>query len=177
MSEKLLKPLKGGNHVFFNGHMEELLPYMNEIITHFVSKPEEGSPRVLILCLNDEHVRRVSESLTGIVKANDLTVDLITEKGNKLKQRNDLFDGTEIIVGTVKRSTELYFQNGFNMGKIKFVAILDADQMMRNSLKGNLIRLAESLPKCRFLISALQTEDERLVDFQKQFCHPYLFIE
>ena len=54
----------------------------------------------------------------------DLTIDLVFDKGSKLKQRNDLFDGTEVIVGTTKRICELYFQNGFNIAKLKLFIVL-----------------------------------------------------
>jgi len=172
MSLSLLSLLKAGNHVMVNGQPGDYLTELPEILAFFVPKAEEGSPRALILCNSDDQVRIVDDCLKELAKNLDLTVDVVTEKGNKLKQRNDLFDGTEVIIGTVKRTTELYFQNGFNTGKIKFFAVLDADQLMRLGMKGNLTRLAESLPKCRVLISALNTDEERLLDFQTQFFTP-----
>ncbi len=177
MSTSLLKLLKAGHHVMVNGRSEDCLTELPEIIAHFVPQAEEGSPRALILCGSDDQVRAIEAHLKDLAKDMDLTVDMVTDKGNILKQRNDLFDGTEVIIGTVKRTTELYFQNGFNMGKIKFFAVLDADQLMRVGMKGNLTRLAESLPKCRVLISALNTEEERLLDFQTQFFTPISEVE
>lgn len=177
MSNSLLKLLKAGNHVLVNGNIEGVLPDLSDIMEHFVPKAEEGSPRALILCVSDDQVRLIGECLKDRAKDLDLTIDLITDKGNKLKQRNDLFDGTEVIIGSVKRTTEMYFQNGFNMAKIKFVAILDTDQMMRQALKGHLTRLSESLPKCRILITAVNAEEERLFDFQTQFFTPIVGID
>ena len=72
----------------------------------------------------------------------NIDLDLILEKGNKVKQRNDLFDGTEVIVGTSRRVCEMYFQNGYNISKMKMLIVLEMDKQMKKAWKGFISRMA-----------------------------------
>ena len=167
--ESILKYLKSGKSVLSIGHPENYLDFIPNILTEIIPQPEEGSPRAIVFCINDESAKALHELTAKAVKYKDLTVDLIFEKGNKLKQRNDLFDGTEIIIGTPKRICELYFQNGFNIGKLKLLIINQMDEQMRLGHKGFISRIAESLRKCRQLIFTLNPEEERTNDYLDKF--------
>ena len=146
-------------------YQSNLWPFVNDVIP----QPEEGSPRAIILCTSDAQAREIHAEFVKLVKPKDLTVDLIVEKGNKLQQRNDLFDGTEIIVGTTRRMAELYFQNGFNIKKLKMFIILGLDEQMRAGHKGYIVRLTESLPKCKSLFFTSNPDEERLVSYLEEF--------
>jgi superfamily II DNA/RNA helicase len=143
----------------------------------FVPEAAEGSPRAVILVANDADAKAYHEVMVKAVKELDLTVDLVFEKGSKLKQRNDLFDGTEIIIGTTRRVCELYFQNGFNIGKLKLFMILQIDEQIRAGNKGYISRLAESLPKCRQIIFTRVEDEERLNDYMETFVGNYQVVE
>ena len=176
-SERLIKTLKAGHSVLSVAspkNYNELLP---EIVKLFVPEAAEGSPRAIILVANDDDAKIYHEAMSKAVKALDLTVDLVFEKGSKLKQRNDLFDGTEIIIGTTRRVCELYFQNGFNIGKLKLFVILQIDEQIRAGSKGYISRLAESLPKCRQLVFTSVEDEERLTDYLETFVGNYQVVE
>lgn len=143
----------------------ELWPLVDQAIP----QPEEGSPRAIILCANDAQAREIHAQFVKLAKVKDLTVDLVVEKGNKLQQRNDLFDGTEIIVGTTRRMAELYFQNGYNIKKLKLFVVLGLDEQMRVGHKGYIVRLTESLPKCKSLFFTANAEEERVVSYLDEF--------
>ncbi len=167
--ESILKLLKAGKSLLSVGHPEKYLDLIPNILTEIIPHPEEGSPRAIVFCTNDETAKALHEQTAKAAKQNDLTIDLIFEKGNKLKQRNDLFDGTEIIIGTPKRICELYFQNGFNIGKLKLLIINQMDEQMRLGHKGYISRVAESLPKCRQLIFTLNPDEDRTNDYLDKF--------
>jgi superfamily II DNA/RNA helicase len=139
------------------------------LITTHVPQPEEGSPRAIILCKDDQQARAIHAQFIPLAKPLDLTVDLIVEKGNKLQQRNDLFDGTEIIVGTTRRMAELYFQNGFNIKKLKLFVILELDLHMRQGHKGYIVRMTESLPKCKVIFFSANADEERTLGYLDEF--------
>lgn len=170
--DEILRLLKSGKSVLSTSHPENYLSILPAILKTFIPQPEEGSPRAIIICTNDEQAKMLHEITSKEVKQQDLTVDLIFEKGNKLKQRNDLFDGTEIIIGTPKRICELYFQNGFNIGKLKIFIIVQMDEQMRLGHKGYISRVGESLPKCRQLIFTLNPDEERTADYIDKFVSP-----
>lgn len=147
------------------------------IITAHVPQPEEGSPRAIILCKDDQQARAIHAQFLPLAKPLDLTVDLIVEKGNKLQQRNDLFDGTEIIVGTARRICQMYFQNGFNVSKLRLFAVLEMDVQMRQGLKGYILRLAESLPKCKQLLLTKNTDESRIQEYVEEMIPTIQLIE
>ncbi|MBM3185213.1 MAG: DEAD/DEAH box helicase [Bacteroidetes bacterium] len=166
---EVLRLLGSGKSVLGTAQLEEYESFIPRILLEFIPQPEEGSPRGIVVCKDDDTAKKIHDRASKELKPNDLTIDLIIEKGNKLKQRNDLFDGTEIIIGTPKRLCELYFQNGFNIGKLKLFLILEIDDQMRLGFRGFISRIAESLPKCRQLVFTRNAEEDRTVAYLNQF--------
>ena len=175
--QEIIKKLKSGISVIGISQPEEYTPAIPNFIKAFVPQAEEGSPRALVLCLTDDDAKSIHEVLEKATKEIDLTIDLVFNKGSKLKQRNDLFDGTEVIVGTKKRICELYFQNGFNVAKLKLFIVLQMDEQISKGMKGFIARLAESLPKCRQLLFTKNPKEERFMDYLEQFVSPYSQVE
>lgn len=134
-----------------------------------IEEAAEGSPRALIVCAEDQRARDLHEKLKKVCKYLDLTVDLVVEKGNMLQQRNDLFDGTEIIVGTPKRIHDLYIQNGFNVSKLKLFILDDALELFKNGHKFRISRIAESLPKCQHLLFSFNFSDKRISEYLDEY--------
>ena len=173
----LIKLIGSGKSVLGIAHPKEYESFIPEMLLEFIPQPEEGSPRGIVICKDDATAKILYELTVIAAKSKDLTVDLIHEKGNKLKQRNDLFDGTEIIIGTPKRVCELYFQNGFNIGKLKIFMILEIDEQMRAGKRGYISRVAESLPKCRQLIFTRNPEEERTLFYLDEYVNPISLFE
>lgn len=134
-----------------------------------ITEPGEGSPRAIVICADDQRARTLHEKLEKLCRPIDLTVDLAVEKGNMLQQRNDIFDGTEIIVGTPKRLHDLYIQNGFNVSKLKMFIIDDALEIMKANHKMRISRLADSLPKCQHLLFSYSFNDSRIEEYMEEF--------
>lgn len=165
----ILKKIKAGNSLLVEALPETYINDLSLLVREFVPQPEEGSPRALIITSVDEDAHSIAETLKPLAKELDLTVDVLHEKGNKLKQRNDLFDGTEIVVGNVKRVTEMYFQNGFNIGKLKLFILIKTDEIFRKGQKGNVVRITESLPKCKTILFTTHADEEKIASFVDEF--------
>ena len=97
--ERIQKALQPSQYLLVSALPEQYEMNLWSFIDEVIAKPEEGSPRAIILCTNDAQARAIHAEFVQLAKPKDLTVDLVVEKGKKLQQRNDLFDGTEIIVG------------------------------------------------------------------------------
>lgn len=173
---EVLRLMGSGKSVLGVAQLAEYESFIPRILLEFIPQPEEGSPRAILVCKDDDTAKRIHALMSKELKPHDLTIDLIIEKGNKLKQRNDLFDGTEIIIGTPKRLCELYFQNGFNIGKLKLFMILEIDDQMSAGYRGFISRIAESLPKCRQLIFSRNADEERTNLYLNQFVYPISII-
>ncbi len=167
--ERIQKALQPSQYLLVSALPERYEMNLWSFIDEVIAKPEEGSPRAIILCTNDAQARAIHAEFVQLAKPKDLTVDLVVEKGKKLQQRNDLFDGTEIIVGTTRRMAEMYFQNGFNIKKLKLFIILGLEEHMRAGHKGYIVRLTESLPKCKALFFTANPDEERMADYLEEF--------
>jgi ATP-dependent RNA helicase RhlE len=176
--EKIIECVKSGRNLLLEGEEGSgkstgLLLAVLQLIT----EPGEGSPRALVICSSDDKAYEFHSKIEKLCKPLDLTVDLAHERGNKLQQRNSLFDGTEIIVGTSKRIHDLYIQNGFNISKLKLFAIDDVDEVIKAGYITQISRLAESLPKCRFLLTSSNFVDSRIDLFLKKNVVVYTRLE
>jgi len=177
LTARIGKALKSGQSVLGVAALEEYKQLLAEWITIFVPQAEEGSPRAIIIASSEQEAREMHELIAAATRKLDLTVDLITEKGKKLQQRNDLYDGTEIIVGTARRICEMYFQNGFNISKLRLFAVLEMDVQMRLGLKGYILRLAESLPKCKQLLLSKNGDETRIQEYIEEVIPTIQVIE
>jgi ATP-dependent RNA helicase RhlE len=166
LQEKVLDGLKAGKNLLVEG--EEGSGKTTALLLSILQRvdaPGEGSPRALIICANDQKAIDMHAALEKFCRPLDLTVDLANDKGNMLMQRNSIFDGTEILVGTPKRLHDLYIQNGFNVGKLKLFVLDDLFEMIRAGHKIQLARLAESLPKCQHVFSSSNFTDKKTDEF------------
>ncbi len=175
---KVIDGLKSGKNLLIEGHdgagktTALLLSILQKI-----TEASEGSPRAIIICSSDDKAYALHATLEKICRLLDLTVDLAHDRGNKLQQRNDIFDGTEIIVGTARRLYELYIQNGYNVSKLKLFILDDAIDIFKSGYKSQLTRIAESLPKCQHILASQSFSDKRIEEYLDLFVPISMQIE
>jgi superfamily II DNA/RNA helicase len=175
---KVIDGMKAGKNLLIEGH--EGAGKSTAIVLSVIQKiteAGEGSPRAIIICSSDNKAHALHATLEGICRPLDLTVDLAHDRGNKLQQRNDIFNGTEIIVGTPKRLYELYIQNGYNVSQLKLFVLDDTSELFKSGFKVQLTRIAESLPKCQYMLCSTDFTDRRIVDFLNESIPVYQKIE
>lgn len=152
--EALFTKIREGKNLLVKQlHQTGISSILAWVALYKVPTPEEGSPRAIIICSSDDKAIAMYEDLKKHAKRMDLTLDLANDKGNQLKQRNDLFDGTEIIIGTTKRIYDLYIQNGINLNLLRYFVIDDAETVFMANRPGFLLRIADSLPKCQVILN------------------------
>jgi superfamily II DNA/RNA helicase len=176
--ESILDSLKAGKNILAEGpdgsgkSFSVFISLLQKIV-----EPGEGSPRAIVVCADDDRARSLHQQLESYCRIMDLTVDLAHEKGNMLQQRNDIFDGTEIIVGTPKRLYDLYIQNGYNVSKMKLFVIDDALEIFRKGHKMHLSRIAGSLPKCQYVLLSHSFSDKRVEEYLDEYVPVHQVIE
>jgi len=119
-----------------------------------VNKQLEGVPRVIFICKSIEAAVNLHERITKVAEQLDVTVDLAHDKGNMVQQRNDIFNGTEIIVGTIKRIHDLYIQNGINFKLLDYLIIDDFEDVLMQGRVTEVKRLIESFGKTQLICLA-----------------------
>lgn len=175
---KIVDAMKAGKNILAEGHSGAgKTKAILLCILQKINEPGEGSPRAIVFCSSDQKAYELHAELEKICRILDLTVDLAHDRGNMLQQRNDIFDGTEIIVGTPRRIYDLYIQNGFNVGQLKLFILDDAIDHFKNGYKMQISRIVESLPKCQHLYFSTSFKDRRVEDFLEEFVPVTLHIE
>jgi superfamily II DNA/RNA helicase len=164
---------KSGKSLVAKAEMEGHFGLIQQLILDEIPEPKEGSPRGIILFPNDQMAREFDAYIENAFKQADLTSDLIIEKGMRIKQRNDLYFGTELIIGTPRRLCELYYQNGFNIGELKFCMVMDINSIFKKGLRGYVSRVFESLPKCKKLIFESHGKEDHVKSFYSEFMSPF----
>ncbi len=126
----------------------------------------EDAPRALIIVADETKALAMLEQFKLLSYNSDLRAEAVYESGKIDKQTEAIYFGTDIVIGTPKRVMEIYFKKNFNLNKIKFFAIDDAEMMIKNSAQGQIDRLALSLPKCQHLVFTNQLTEkiEKLIE-------------
>jgi superfamily II DNA/RNA helicase len=119
-----------------------------------VNKQLDGSPRILYVCSSIDEAKKIHEMMSLVARPLDVTVDLVHDKGDMVKQRNEIFDGTEIIVGNIKRIFALYVQNGINFKLLDYLIIDDFEDILAQGKSMEIKRLIEGFGKTQLICLA-----------------------
>lgn len=142
-----------------------------------VNQEFEGSPRAVYLTSSIENAEQVHKRILPAARKLDITVDLIHDKGNMIQQRNDIFDGTEIIIGNPKRIFDIYLQNGINLKLLDLFIIDDLDECLSNIKQAEIKRLIESLEKKTQLVILTNSNTKKAEAFIDALEIPFSVIE
>ncbi len=166
-----LKKLKSGLDFVFeteNKRNEEVLLTGIHLISKLQDISEDDVPRALILINSIDSVFEVEKLIKELSYGTELRTLKVHDKANRIQERNDLFDGCDIVIGNPKRVIELYFQNGINFKKLKHIVLFDAHDIIANNHSTKVIRLFESLEKCQKILFTNKIS-EKLEDFVEEF--------
>lgn len=165
-----LKKLKSGKDVIFKGEnkTDALLLTAIHLVSKLIDASDDDVPRALILINGIDEVFEVESKLKELAYGSELRLIRVHDKANRVQERNDLFDGCDIVIGNPKRIIEMYFQNGINLKLLKHIILFDASDIIMNNHSTKIIRLFESLEKCQRILFTKKITP-KLEDFEEQF--------
>jgi len=158
---------QGGDAVFIAGKQRGKSTGIALASVIKAPKAFEGSPRVLILSPTIDSVHTLHKALSDWIRRTEIAAEIAHDKGNMVLERNNIFEGADIIVGNPKRILDLYIQNGIHVGQLNRFVIEDASDMVKDAMAvSRIMRLVESLPKCQkfILTSELNPRTEKLIE-------------
>jgi len=117
-------------------------------------------PKILILVGSSETGKALLEQFNLLSRNTDLRIHGAFEDGKIDDQNRQIYEGTDILIGTPKRLLDLYFASSINLNKIKFFIIDDPELMIKNSWQGQVDRLTSSLPKCQHLVFTADLDEK-----------------
>lgn len=120
----------------------------------------EEAPRALIMVKSKEKAFELEEQFNQIGKHSNLRTFVVFDQGNIQYQKDMIYDGIDILIGTPKRLIELMNVSGFPMTKLKTFIVDDADQLLIQGSSHAIIRIANSIEKAQFIFFASAWNDK-----------------
>lgn len=111
----------------------------------------EDAPRAVILVGDVDKADAMYEQFKHIAGHTDLRIRAAHEGGKIDKQGEEIYMGSDVVIGTPKRLFELYLKQNLNLNKLKLFIIDDAELMIKYAYQSQIERLLQSLPKCQRL--------------------------
>lgn len=142
-----------------------LLPILQEL-----EFSTQAQPRVLIMAPTRELVIQIVEQINKLTKYQNTRVIGVFGGSNNIKsQKKELLNGSDIIVGTPRRTYDLVLAGAIKLKSIKKMVIDEVDIMLDFGYRTQLKNIFELLPSKRqhILFSATMTSyvDELIDDF------------
>ena len=106
----------------------------------------------------------------------DLRVHTACEDGKINDQKDEIYMGSDVVIGTPKRLNQIYSVYGLNLSVVKIFAIDDAEKVIKSINYTQIDRLAESLPKAQKLVFCSDVNDW-IARFANEFMNVQEFIE
>jgi len=172
--DRLIKKIKqGGNNLVFTGSAEAINKVLFFSALIKAPKAFEGSPRVLWITTNNTRAIELAKNLRHWIRRSEIAVELAHDAGKIIEQRNHIFEGADIIIGTPKRVLELYNQNGIHVNQLTLLIVDEVNELCKNpTLIQHVRRVNESIEKCQKLLVSYG-EHERMEQFADEICYHY----
>ncbi|MBV5314238.1 MAG: DEAD/DEAH box helicase [Prolixibacteraceae bacterium] len=126
----------------------------------------DDNPRAVIIVPNKERALEMKNEFDRLGEYTDLRVHTACDDEKIDIQKDKIYMGSDVVIGTAKRLNQIYSLYALNLGVVKIFAIDDAELVIKNLNYVQIDRLAESLPKAQKIVfaSALTEWVERLAD-------------
>lgn len=124
------------------------------MLIHKLVEEFEDAPRAIVFVPNKEAALALQEQCLRLSKHTKLRV-LCAFEGKPWKdQMEAIYIGCDIVIGTVARLQEIYFNNGLNLNKIKYF-VVDEAHLITHITQPKYDRMFLSAPKkCQHIICA-----------------------
>ena len=122
------------------------------VLQRLGKQSEDDAPRAIVIVTDKVKTLEMEAIFARLGRHMDLITEIIHDKGHKVQQRNALYTGADIVIGTAKRLYEMYIHNGLNLAKVKMLIIDDAEAIFKAGFQTEIIRLTESISKCQYIM-------------------------
>lgn len=136
----------------------------------------DDNPRAVIVVPNSESANKIKEEFNRLGEYTDLRIHTACEDGKINDQKDEIYMGSDVVIGTPKRLNQIYSVYGLNLSVVKIFAIDDAEQVIRSINYSQIDRLAESLPKAQKLVFCSDVNDW-IARFAEEFMNVQEFLE
>lgn len=133
-------------------------------------------PRAVIVVLDKERAVEMKNEFARLGEYTDLRVNLACDDGKIDDQKDLIYMGSDVVIGTAKRLNKIYSLYALNLSGVKIFAIDDADSVVKIMNYLQIDRLSESMPKAQRVVFATQMT-EWLERFSNEFMNVQEMVE
>ena len=133
-------------------------------------------PRAVIVVFNKDRALEMKGEFIRLGEYTDLRVHLACDDGKIDVQKDLIYMGSDVVIGTAKRLNKIYSLYALNLSGVKILAIDDADSVIKIMNYLQIDRLAESMPKAQRVLFASEMT-EWLERFSNDFMNTQEVIE
>ncbi|HAQ19855.1 MAG TPA: DEAD/DEAH box helicase [Prolixibacteraceae bacterium] len=112
----------------------------------------EDNPRAVIAVADKEQALEMKNEFSRLGEYTDLRVHTACDDEKIDAQKDKIYMGSDVVIGTAKRLNQIYTLYALNLGSVQIFAIDDADRVIKNLNYLQLDRLAQSLPKAQKVV-------------------------
>jgi len=113
-------------------------------------------PRAVILVPDKDRALEMKNEFSRLGEYSDLRVHLACDDGKLDDQKDLIYMGSDVVIGTAKRLNKIYSLYALNLSSVKIFAIDDAELVIRSLNYLQIDRLSESMPKAQRVVFASQ---------------------
>ena len=113
-------------------------------------------PRAVIVVSDKDHAVEIESEFARLGEYTDLRVHLACDDGKIDDQKDMIYMGSDIVIGTAKRLNRIYSLYALNLSGVRIFAIDDAENVIKIMSYLHIDRLAESMPKAQRVVFASQ---------------------
>jgi len=133
---------------------------------HKLKEEYADVPRAMILVPDEEKGKEMEELFATYGDYTSLRVHTAYPTRKLDDQRDSIYFGTDILIGTVSQINTQYSMSGINLGNLQMLIIDDADLIIKDASVGQMNRIFECVPKCQKIMFTKKVTDniQRLID-------------
>ncbi|SFZ91911.1 DEAD/DEAH box helicase [Flaviramulus basaltis] len=171
LQKEILSKIKGGSSLFVTAPKDS--GKTTSIIISVIQKlktPFEDAPRALIFVKDKQAALDLELEFNAFKRGTDLRVYCAYDEHNIDIQRDEIYNGVDIVIATPKRLNKIFFLNGINLNKLQMCIVEDAEFLFGNNNLAEVTRTPESIGKCQYLVFS-DKFDARFERWQESFMY------
>ena len=119
----------------------------------------DDNPRAIIVVQNKERALEMKAEFERLGEYTDLRVQTACDDEKINDQKDKIYMGSDVVIGTAKRLNQVYTLYALNLGVVKIFAIDNAETVIKSINYTQIDRLSESMPKAQHVIFATQMNE------------------
>lgn len=166
--KKLISKIKSGVNLFGIGPegSGKTTAMIIGTLQKLESEAFEDSPRALIYVKDKAAAVALEEEFKRFTQQMDLRIFTAYEGPDIEKQKETIYFGMDIVIGTPGRLKKLFKISGIHVTELKLVIVEDAEFLVNSRDFNDFISIPSHIPRCQYLVFSTETNSkiERLKD-------------